>query len=235
MTTLLSPYFYGFRWIATLQLQDRTFACEGITGPTANACDGDAVLIGFAFPLGRSIYIYPLGLLGFVIVTHILATIVLHFYKPGGVKHAAKQSPPKNSLVGSDDGITKEQSRIPKHDQVQVQVNRLSLAVTQNSIRGRRTAEKIILQDVSCSFPAGEVSCIMGPSGAGKSSLLSVLARRSGGGLLSNFALAGEILLNGNPLDGESSGSIAFVAQDDSHHLPALTVRPHRLLGRFKL
>ena len=83
----------------------------------------------------------------------------------------------------------------------------------------------MILQDISCAFPAGEVSCIMGPSGAGKSSLLSVLARRSDGGLLSNFVLAGDILLNGNPLDGESSGSIAFVAQDDSHHLPALTVR----------
>ena len=186
------------------------------------------MLVGLAFPTTRPLYIYPLGLLGFAVVTHILATIVLHFYKPGGVQHAAKQSPSKNSLV-AEDGITKEKSRIPMHDQVEVQVNRLSLSVTQKSLRGR-AEEKIILQDISCAFPAGEVSVIMGPSGAGKSSLLSVLAGRSTGGLLSNFVLGGEILLNGSLFDDASASSIAFVAQDDSHHLPALTVSPFLFL-----
>lgn len=66
----------------------------------------------------------------------------------------------------------------------------------------------------------------MGPSGSGKSSLLQLLSGRLATGGTSNFNSTGTILLNGKPFDPTTMSSLlAFVEQEDSRHLPALTVR----------
>lgn len=47
------------------------------------------------------------------------------------------------------------------------------------SLRGVSAAygERVVLRDVACSFPQGEITAILGPSGCGKSTLLRVLNR----------------------------------------------------------
>lgn len=56
---------------------------------------------------------------------------------------------------------------------------------------------------------------------AGKSSLLQVLAAR----LSSSYATSGSVTLNGRPLGPSTAALVAFIEQEDGHHLPALTVR----------
>ncbi|HYA27715.1 MAG TPA: ATP-binding cassette domain-containing protein, partial [Acidobacteriota bacterium] len=37
--------------------------------------------------------------------------------------------------------------------------------------------ERVVLENITCSFPEGEITAILGPSGCGKSTLLRVLNR----------------------------------------------------------
>lgn len=167
-TRWLSPYFYGFHWIALIQFRGRTFACEGVTGPARNQCEGINVLRGMRFDLDTPLYVYPLGLLGFIVVTFVLATIVLASYHPGGVKHATQHAPSKRS--DSDDSKTKGELadliKTKSKRSVDVAVNDLRLVVSRRNL-GRKSGndEKVILENVNASFPAGQVSVIMGPSG----------------------------------------------------------------------
>ncbi|MEM7023108.1 MAG: heme ABC transporter ATP-binding protein [Pseudomonadota bacterium] len=64
-------------------------------------------------------------------------------------------------------------------------------------VGGRR-----LLDDVSLTLRAGEVSCVLGPNGAGKSTLLRVLA----GALKPS---AGNVVLAGKPLTAWSNGDLA--------------------------
>lgn len=65
-------------------------------------------------------------------------------------------------------------------------------------------------------------------SQAGKSSLLQLLAGRLGTGASSDFKSTGSIFLNGQRFDSSMAALVAFVEQEDAHHLPALTVSPQR-------
>lgn len=211
-TRWISPYFYGFNWIARTQFEGRIFACEGITGAARNACDGTAVLVGFQFSLNTPLYVYPFGLLGFIIATNVLSIVVLNFYHPGGVVHAAQQDPVKN-IPALQIGLDKSHA-ISRGSQVAILVDRLNLAVSTRTIFGFRPREtQVILDNIACSFPANQVSVIMGPSGAGKSSFLSLLANRLNSGSLSNFTKTGDILVNGQPVDDSTAALIAFVEQ----------------------
>lgn len=159
----------GFHWIARLQFEGRIFACDGVTGVARNQCEGTAVLIGLRFPLSTPVYVYPLGLLGFVIVTIILATLLLSTYHPGGVKHAAAQASQKEV-------VTKEKRQsemLLQRKGVNVRVDKLALTVSMRTAT-RAKVDKVILREVDAEFPSGEVSVIMGPSGVGplKASLL---------------------------------------------------------------
>ncbi|KII94351.1 hypothetical protein PLICRDRAFT_132994 [Plicaturopsis crispa FD-325 SS-3] len=229
-TRWISPYFYGFNWMARLQFQDRTFACVGITGAARNACDGNAVLRGLRFNLATPLFVFPLGILGFILVTTGFATLLLQVYHPGGVKHAGQHHDSK-SAAGADVVIVEkteavESAVVPPKERVDVAVEGLELTVSKRSVAEKGgKVDKTILEEVNAFFPSGKVSVIMGPSGAGKSSLLQLLAGRLNSGVLSDFKEKGAILLNGRKFGSSMASLVAFVAQEDAHHLPALTVR----------
>ncbi|BGP27054.1 ATP-binding cassette transporter snq2 [Rhodotorula toruloides] len=238
-TRWLSPYFYGFHWIALLQFRGRTFACDGVTGPGRNQCEGINVLRGMRFDLGTPLYVYPLGLLGFIVVTFVLATIILASYHPGGVKHATQHTPSKqsDSHDSKAKGVFADLTKTKSKRSVDVAVNDLRLVVSRRNL-GRKggSDEKVILESVNASFPAGQVSVIMGPSGAGKSSLLQILAGRLSSGPMSAFRSEGAITLNKQEFDSSLASLVAFVEQEDAHHLPALTVRETlRYAARLRL
>jgi phosphate transport system ATP-binding protein len=56
----------------------------------------------------------------------------------------------------------------------------------------------LVLEDVSLSMPAGQVTALIGPSGCGKSTFLRILNRMHE--LVPGAALAGEVLLNGQDI-----------------------------------
>ncbi|KAM0752952.1 P-loop containing nucleoside triphosphate hydrolase protein [Meredithblackwellia eburnea MCA 4105] len=234
----ISPYFYGYQWITRLQFINRSFSCEGVTGAARNACEGNNVLVGLRFHLSTPLYVYPLGLVGFVIVTQAISVLILHSYHPGGVKHAAQRAPSEDEkAVAAVEKATAGGHNVPLDatEQVDVNVENLQLFVGKKGGEGK-AERKCILAEVGALFPGGQVSVIMGPSGAGKSSLLQLLAGRLSTGRRSYFESTGAILLNGQPLDASSKGLIAFVEQEDAHHLPALTVRETlRYAARLRL
>ncbi|MFJ8513611.1 ABC transporter ATP-binding protein [Lysinibacillus xylanilyticus] len=71
-----------------------------------------------------------------------------------------------------------------------------------------RYMKKPILQDVSFSFPVGQIIGLVGENGSGKSTLLKVLA-----GLLR--PTSGEVLLNGMPVTRRSADKIANLPDID--------------------
>lgn len=71
-----------------------------------------------------------------------------------------------------------------------------------------RYMKKPILQDVSFSFPVGQIIGLVGENGSGKSTLLKVLA-----GLLR--PTNGEVLLNGMPVTRRSADKIAYLPDID--------------------
>lgn len=122
------------------------------------------------FNLATPVYVYPLGLLGFILVTYSLAFTILATYHPGGVKHAtqvkAKQDDPDQDLARQESEQASMLDRKPSRRPINVIVENLQLSVSRRSLLARgKAASKVILEDVSAQFPAGQVSVIMGPSG----------------------------------------------------------------------
>ena len=122
------------------------------------------------FNLATPVYVYPLGLLGFILVTYTLVFIILATYHPGGVKHAtqvkAKQDDPDKDLAQQESDQASMLDRKPSRRPINVVVENLQLSVSRRSLLARgKSASKVILEDVSAQFPAGQVSVIMGPSG----------------------------------------------------------------------
>ncbi|SCZ97266.1 BZ3500_MvSof-1268-A1-R1_Chr4-2g07098 [Microbotryum saponariae] len=206
----LGPYFYGFHWIATLQFKGRIFACEGVTGVAKNQCIGDNVLTGLRFPTATPLLVYPLG--------------------PPRLRRCREQSAAVLEKDRQADAASGKQL-------VDIRVRGLGLTVTSRSIASRgKKVEKIILNDVDAFFPAGKVRAIMGPSGAGKSSLLQVLSGRLKSGATSVFSTYGSVTFNDRPYDSSLASLMAFIEQEDAHHLPALTVHETlRYAARLRL
>lgn len=71
-----------------------------------------------------------------------------------------------------------------------------------------RYMKKPILQDVSFSFPIGQIIGLVGENGSGKSTLLKVLT-----GILRPSS--GEVLLNGTPVTRRSADKIAYLPDID--------------------
>lgn len=157
-TRWFSPYFYGFHWIARTQLVGREFVCEGVVGPARNACSGTKVLVGLEFPLDTPLLVYPLGLLGFVIALQLIATLILQFYHPGGIKHAAQISSDGEKIRGAE---AKEVGLIEKQERVDIVIAGLGLTVSKRSLLSRKMKEeKVILSNVDGCFAAGKVSFV---------------------------------------------------------------------------
>ncbi|KAF7319864.1 ABC transporter domain-containing protein [Mycena kentingensis (nom. inval.)] len=217
----LSTTFYSFRLVATTQFKDRVFACEGVTGVALSQCDGNNVLRSLKFSIRTPIVVWFAAEIGIIVVLHLLAGVILQFYKPGGVKHAVsstKDHPGKESIGGDMD--------IPRA-KINVEIRNLGFKWVSSGLPFLRKSEsKPILNGISTVFPAGQISAILGPSGAGKSTLLQLLANRKlNAGPNAHFETSGELLYNGRPATSDVRNSVAFVEQEDDYHLSALTVR----------
>ncbi|KAJ7642282.1 P-loop containing nucleoside triphosphate hydrolase protein [Mycena rosella] len=218
----ISTTFYSFRVVATTQFKGRKFVCEGVTGVALTQCDGDNVLLGLDFS-DTPLIVYFAAEIAIIVVLHVIAGLVLQFYKPGGVKHAAggaSESQGKESALTGDMDIARAK--------INVEIRSIVFKWVKGSLPfGLRTAEeKPILSEITSFFPAGEVSAILGPSGAGKSTILQLLAHRKlNAGPGAHFEMTGELLFNGMPATDDVQSSVAFVEQEDDYHLSALTVR----------
>ncbi|KAH9905520.1 P-loop containing nucleoside triphosphate hydrolase protein [Fomitopsis serialis] len=215
----LSPYFYGFRWTAITQFRGRVFSCSGIEGVQRNQCIGDNVLVGLRFNLNTPLWVYPLGIVGFILVVLGMAIALLQFYHPGGVKHA------KNKLSSSErpkKPAKVEEVEAPTRERVDVELKDMGIIVKGGLLLG--TASKSILDGVDVTFRPGRLTVVLGPSGAGKA-CASLLEAMAGQLPPSRFSVAGSILFNGRPTSSGHSEQVAFVQQSDQWLLPALTIR----------
>jgi hypothetical protein len=81
------------------------------------------------FNLATPVYVYPLGLLGFILVAYTLAFIILATYHPGGVKHAtqvkAKQDDPDKDLAQQESDQASMLDRKPSRRPINVVVENL--------------------------------------------------------------------------------------------------------------
>lgn len=161
----------GFHWIARLQFRNRDFACD------EPQCSGEAVLVGLRFNLATPLWVYPVGLLGFIVVSYTLGTLLLNYFHPGGIKHAtAQESKPDKDEKKEKEVVAEEATELiatPKERRgVDVVVDNLQLSVRKRDfLKGGKLQEKVILESVNARFPAGQVSTIMGPSGVRRSPL----------------------------------------------------------------
>ncbi|KAG8839536.1 hypothetical protein FRC18_010315 [Serendipita sp. 400] len=218
----ISVYWYGFRITAISQFKGRVFACENVPRDSvaANQCIGDQVLIGLRINPKEPLWRYFVPLLCVVIGLYALGGALLAFWKPGGVKHAAKLGSRngKEALPESDMDIIRQR--------VDVEVKGLGLSWKRPGFLFLKRQQKRIIDNVTFQCPSGQITAIIGPSGAGKSSILQLLAARDmNAGPLSHFQKIGLILINGRPLSVDNRDTVSFVEQEDEYHLPALTVR----------
>lgn len=207
----LSPMFYSFRIVAITQFRNRDFACTGITGPAFSQCAGNNVLRGLQTSPDEPIWPLFFGNAGFLFVVLFLSWLLLHTWKPGGVRHASR--------LTSDSKAN--ELHAPKIDIVRARVEVVAEHVKLTHVRPKfpslKTIETPVLTHISARFPSGEVSVIMGPSGSGKSTFLRMCAGRPlKSGLLSHFVPQGTILFNGIPVSKSTRHICAFVEQGKS-------------------
>ncbi|ORX36262.1 P-loop containing nucleoside triphosphate hydrolase protein [Kockovaella imperatae] len=216
----ISPFFYSFRIVATIQFKDRQFDCPAESAANLNQCNGNNVLNGFKFDAGVNIGAWFGGLLGLAIAWYTLACLVLWLWPSGGVKHASEIE--SHHRGKGTDVMESHMTR----DRIDVELRNLTFAWERHGRGVAKNKEKIILDNLSIQFPAGQISAILGPSGAGKSTLLQLLASRMPASApMSTFRTTGQILMAGQPVNAKSKSNVAFVEQDDDWHLPSLTVR----------
>ncbi|ODN87104.1 ABC transporter [Cryptococcus wingfieldii CBS 7118] len=216
----ISPYFYSFRIVATTQFKDRIFDCPSDSDANLNQCVGNNVLNGLKFNYETNIRAWFGGLIGLAIVQYALACVVLWAIPGGGAKHASEIES-QNRGKGTD-VVESHMTR----DKIDVTVKNLTLSWNRRGRGAVNDLQKVILDDVSMHFPAGEISAILGPSGAGKSTLLQLIAgRHLSAGPLSRFTSTGSLLFANEPITHTTQSNVAFVEQGDDWHLPSLTVR----------
>ncbi|WVQ92160.1 hypothetical protein IAS59_005968 [Cryptococcus gattii] len=216
----ISSYFYSFRIVATTQFRDRVFDCPAESNANLNQCLGNNVLNGLNFDYTINIGAWFGGLIGLAIIEYALACVVLWGLPVGGVKHASEID---SHHHGKETDVKKSHMT---RDKIDVSVRNLSLIWKRRGRGSLKDREKVILNDLSLDFPAGEVSTILGPSGAGKSTLLQLVAgRKLNPGPLSHFTTLGTLLFANQPTSRTTQSNVAFVEQDDDWHLPSLTVR----------
>lgn len=204
----LSPYFYSFRIIAISQFRNRTFSCEGVTGPASSQCSGENVLRGLNVSPSQPLWPMFLGILGFFIIVTLVSWLLLVVWKPGGVRHAARVTSDRKEKELVDPEIDILRAR------VDVTANDVKLYHVRRTFPSWDRVEVPILSGISARFPSGEVSVIMGPSGSGKSSFLRMCAGRPlTSGPLGKFEPQGEIKFNDKLMSRKTRHVCAFVEQ----------------------
>lgn len=88
--------------------------------------------------------------------------------------------------------------------------------------------KRVILRNISATFPSGQITSVIGNNGCGKSTLLKTLA-----GLIP--CTDGEILIDGMPLSDISRQSVAKMISylPQNRPIPEITVEQAVLYGRF--
>ncbi|KAJ6626947.1 P-loop containing nucleoside triphosphate hydrolase protein [Mycena sp. CBHHK59/15] len=202
----ISTTFYSFRVVATTQFKGREFACEGVAGVALTQCDGDNVLRGLKFTLSTPLIVYFAAEIAIIVVLHVLAGLILQFYKPGGVKHAAGGVPEGR---GKESALTGDMDIIRAKIDVEVAIFIFQVDQVGLPFGFRKAEEKPILNEISSFFPAGEVSAIL--VCAGKSTILQLLAHRKlNAGPGARFEMNGDLLFNGVPATDDVRASVAF-------------------------
>ena len=84
----------------------------------------------------------------------------------------------------------------------------------------KKYKQKALINNVSGTFKAGELTAIMGSSGAGKSTLLNILAGR-----IPKDKIQGEVTANGHPFDFNEFGGFANYVMQQDVLIETLTVR----------
>lgn len=204
----LSPYFFSFRVIVISQFRNRTFSCDGVTGPAASQCSGENVLRGLRISPSQPLWPMFLGILGFYIVVTALAWFLLTVWKPGGVRHAARVASESKGKELADSELDILRTR------VDVTADTVKLFHVKRNVPSLERIETPILSNISARFPSGEVSVILGPSGSGKSTFLRMCAGRPlTSGLLGKFQSQGEIRFNDTLVSRKTRHICAFVEQ----------------------
>ena len=90
-------------------------------------------------------------MIGLAIAEYALVCVILHYWKAGGVKHASEMDSGHRGKTADVAGGTM------KRERMDVDVRGLCLVWH----RRRRQQGKVILDNVSLTFPAGEVSAIL--------------------------------------------------------------------------
>lgn len=100
-------------------------------------------------------------MIGLAFAEYALVCIILFYWKAGGVKHASEIESGHRGKTADVGGGTMER------DRVEVQVRNLHLTWFKRGGRWKKRSEspasegKVILDDISLTFPAGEVSAIL--------------------------------------------------------------------------
>ncbi|EGF82438.1 hypothetical protein BATDEDRAFT_86245 [Batrachochytrium dendrobatidis JAM81] len=219
---------YQYRLMISNEFSDNTFACADAGAP----CSGNSILRSMAIDVHD--YQTPLiSLLLIFVIFMVVSTIILQFLNVNHNKHAGTVKSSIKMLVKDEDaelGISDSHSNSKNHhSSIHVKIKSLTLQLTIKSIMpSTPTIKKVLLDNVTTSFPPNSLSIIMGGSGTGKSTLLSVLtARKLKINAMSKLDQTGTVMFNDIPENNPAriASVCSFVPQSDSHLLPALTCR----------
>ncbi|KKA27009.1 hypothetical protein TD95_000538 [Thielaviopsis punctulata] len=194
----------------------------GISNPACESYTGRGIMKNFGLPqnwVARPIAV----LVGFVFFFIAITYVLLLSFKPEMAIARARTSDDFDLSAGKEKMSTQDTSTVRAID---FSLRDFSLDLDKRSTTGKKLLRKRILDSVTATFKAGEISVIMGPSGSGKTSLLNSMALRLRNSIGTHYITSGKLLFN----DAEPSASVvraicSYVCQDDDGLLPSLTVR----------
>ena len=225
--TKISFMTYEYRLLASNEFSNNVYACSDIGVP----CEGNTILASLA--IGVDDYTIPIVIMFCIILFFFVAACALLIVRPpSSTVHAS----PVSLTVKVSSIETKESSGHADAEttktKISVKLHKLNLRIIKTNLFAKanepKTTEKVLLNDVSASFPFSELTVIMGGSGAGKSTLLNILTHKGiHPGYLSKIDQTGDLLFNNAVLTDLAliPTFTSYVRQSDDHLLPALTCR----------
>ncbi|CAK9438539.1 uncharacterized protein LODBEIA_P27630 [Lodderomyces beijingensis] len=230
-TKYIAYFWYGFGALCANQFTDWVGDCPYNDSSRCAEYTGNAQLAILGYPQGW--IAEPIGILvAWVVGFLILAGIALRFRSYDGGMAKTK----KNKLGDEEgEGIQHEDrvfspgetEVVEVDDNYPVEINlcNIHLEVKEKKYWLKTVGKKTLLNNISATFKADTVNCIMGPSGSGKSTCLNYLSNRLDRS--SSFLASGDIKINNCQAvsRGELSRISAYVTQHDNSLIADLTVR----------